>query len=602
MRVSSQIAVAEQAELREGAAGVAAMNAARARARLWSLSVPERQRQPAAWTFVRAIIDEYLRQSNRTSAARMHVSAPAIASRVSLDRAVSELALAIGQAAARLPIEHACYQISATYAALVPSGVRGALGMYYTPPALTKRLLDMAEGAGVDWQTVKVLDPACGGGAFLLPVALRIKRALENLPPDLRLKAVQDRLRGFEIDPFAAWMTQVWLELALHDVLAATGKRLPPLVHICDTLEQQSNGALFDLVIGNPPYGRVSLTPAQRKLFGNSLYGHANLYGVFTDIALRWAKPGGVIAYVTPTSFLAGEYFKRLRSLLATEAPPVAIDFINARRGVFDDVLQEALLATYRKGAQSNGTAVHYLAVASDVSAKVDQAGHFVLPAEPAAPWVAPRLRAHQRLVDRLADMPHRLIDWGYGVSTGPLVWNRFKTQLCAGPGKKTFPLIWAEAVATDGRFIYRANRRGHQPYFRIENGDEWLLVSVPCVLVQRTTAKEQARRLIAAEMPASFVKKYGAVVVENHLNMIRPEAKQQPKVSTAALAAVLNTSVIDEAFRCMSGSVAVSAFELEALPLPAGEDMAAIEELIHHGAQRAAIDARIRALYLPKS
>ena len=41
--------------------------------------------------------------------------------------------------------------------------------------------------------------------------------------------------------------------------------------------------------------------------------------------------------------------------------------------------------------------------------------------------------------------------------------------------------------------------------------------------LVQRTTAKEQNRRLIAAELPASFIKKHGAVVVENHVNMVRP-------------------------------------------------------------------------------
>ena len=31
---------------------------------------------------------------------------------------------------------------------------------------------------------------------------------------------------------------------------------------------------------------------------------------------------------------------------------------------------------------------------------------------------------------------------------------------------------------------------------------DEWLLLDRSCVLLQRTTAKEQARRLIAAELP----------------------------------------------------------------------------------------------------
>jgi len=45
--------------------------------------------------------------------------------------------------------------------------------------------------------------------------------------------------------------------------------------------------------------------------------------------------------------------------------------------------------------------------------------------------------------------------------------------------------------------------------------------------------------------------------------------AVSDPKVLTAVLAALLNSAVVDQVFRCISGSVAVSAFELEALPLP---------------------------------
>lgn len=574
------------------------LQSSRLMARAWSQTVPERRRQQAAWTFIKAAIDEYIKLFNCRSGAQVAVTPPTIALPFPLDETMAELACAVGQKAAELPIEHACHQISATYTALVPSSTRSAMGMYYTPPALTNRLLDMVEEAGVDWRSAQILDPACGGGAFLLPVVLRVRKALEHLPPELRLKVIQMRLRGFEIDPFAAWLTQIWIELALSDLVAATGTRLPQLVQVCDTLNQEPNCGLYDLVIGNPPYGRVALSFEQRQRFKRSLYGHANLYGVFTDIALRWTKPAGVIAYVTPTSFLAGEYFKRLRSLLAADAPPVAIDFISARRGVFDDVLQEAMLATYRKAGRVNSTAVHYVSVSSEVSARITEAGHFKVPFDSATPWLAPRVPAHQSLVDQLALMPYRLKDWGYCVSTGPLVWNRFKTQLVARPGKNAFPLIWAEAVTADGRFIYRAERRSHQPYFRIEDGDEWLKVTVPCVLVQRTTAKEQSRRLIAAEMPPSFIKKHGAVVVENHLNMVRPEKKKRPRVSTAVVTAVLNSSIVDEAFRCISGSVAVSAFELEALPLPAAEEMETIDDLIRGGAEAGTIDAHIRTLY----
>jgi adenine-specific DNA-methyltransferase len=581
---------------------VTELQSARLTARAWSLTVPERQRQQAAWAFIKMAIDQYIVLSTRTAAALPEITPLAIALTFPLDNAVIALARTVGREAAELPIEQACYQLSATYTALVPSCTRSALGMYYTPPALTDRLLDMAQEAGIDWGSAHVLDPACGGGAFLLPVALRMRNALGHLPPRAKLDAITTRLRGFEIDPFAAWLTQTWLEIAFADLLAAAGRSLPPLVQVCNTLNEQPNGALYDLVVGNPPYGRVSLATEQRQRFKRSLYGHANLYGLFTDIAMRWTKPGGVIAYVTPTSFLAGEYFKALRSLLAADAPPISVDFINARRGVFEDVLQEALLATYRKAGRVNGAAVHYLAVSSDVSAQITQAGHFTMPAAPAAPWLVPRVSTHQPLIDQLARMPNRLEDWGYQVCTGPLVWNRFKDQLRSRPGRNTYPLIWAEAVTSDGRFIYRAEKRGHKPYFYIEQGDEWLKVNMACVLVQRTTAKEQARRLIVAEMPATFIKKHGAVVVENHLNMIRASANKRPKVSTTALAAVLNSSIVDEAFRCISGSVAVSAFELEALPLPGVDDMASIEYLMNCGARPEMIEAEIRALYFAEA
>lgn len=568
----------------------------RSAARAWVLTIPEQKRLPAARSFIRAAIGAYIGEQRGPARAAPRIFETGYI----LDGPVADLAALMGKEAAQLPIDQACYRLSATYTALVPNGMRSAMGMYYTPPALTNRLLDLAEEAGVDWQAARVLDPACGGGAFLLPVALRMKEALRDLPPKQRVSHFAERLRGFEIDAFAAWLTQVWLQIALADILEQARAPMPSVVQICDTLQQSPKDVQYDLVIGNPPYGRVSLRADQRQLFKRSLYGHANLYGVFTDVAMRWTKSHGVIAYVTPTSFLAGEYFKALRHLLATESPPIAIDFVQARRGVFEDVLQETLLATYRKGGTLNHAAVHYLDIATDTSARVTQAGQLVLPDNTSAPWFAPRSPSHQALVRALIGLPHRLSDWGYRVSTGPLVWNRFKAQLRSRPGKGTFPLVWAEAVTADGRFLYRAEKRGHLPYFRVETGDEWLKVSVPCVLVQRTTAKEQVRRLIAAEMPAKFVRRHGGVVVENHLNMVRPDG-DAPKVSPAAVAALLNSTIADEAFRCISGSVAVSAFELEALPVPTVTEMKAIEWLIARGARPEKIDQAIRVLYLGK-
>lgn len=534
------------------------------------------RRQAMARTFTSEVVESYWRKNQETSARKIPLCKPFVRQeRAELPERLISLACGMGEAASVLEPLAAAYLISVTYTAMLPADVRSHLGAYYTPPPLAQRLVSMAGSAGVNWSTCRVLDPACGGGAFLSAVVIPMLKETRGQSPALRIANIAARLTGFEVDPYAAWLSQVFLEAAMLPVCQAARERMPVLVKVCDALSESlpvSDGC-YDLVIGNPPYGRVSLTASLRDRFRRSLYGHANLYGVFTDLAVHFARSGGVIAYVTPTSFLAGEYFKALRSLLAELARPVNIDFVSVRKGVFDDALQETMLATYRKGcAESIAPAVHFIAPTSQDDLIIEKGGNFAAPAG-GGPWLVPRSPEQARLVQKLGKMHWRLRDYGYEVSTGPLVWNRHKDQLAARSGKASYPLLWAESVTGDGQFLFRADKKNHLPYFKAKEGDGWLITKTPCVLLQRTTAKEQSRRLIAAELPARFIRKHGAVVIENHLNMVRPIVKS-PAVPPAVLAAFLNNPIVDRTFRCISGSVAVSAYELENLPLPSPGDL----------------------------
>ncbi|MBD2747136.1 N-6 DNA methylase [Microvirga sp. BT688] len=572
------------------------LNAARIMARALADAVPESERLQLARAFCYRLVYAWWKRisENDSRFPLRSLLQPVVFADLPEPAAAS--ADSIGVAAAAVAPEDAAYAIGLTYTGMLAPTYRADYGVFYTPPQLTRRLIAQATEAGVDWRKARVLDPACGGGAFLAPIASRILEALPNVEPKILVKNIGERLRGFEIDPFAAWLSQVTLDAIMLPVCRRANARLPVVVTVCDSLQRSTPREKFHLVIGNPPYGRVKLSAEDRARFSRSLYGHANLYGLFTDLALKHARSGGVIAYVTPTSFLAGEYFKNLRSLIGNEAPPVTIDFIAARKGIFDDVLQETLLATYRR-ANTEAATIHEVMPTGEDYLKTVAVGTFEVPQEPSEPWIIPRNSDQAELVDRLHHMPHRLADWGYEVSTGPLVWNRFKDQLRSRPGRGHLPLIWAEAVTADGRFVFRADKKNHEPYFEPKGGDEWLVTSRPCVLLQRTTAKEQNRRLIAAALPNDFLTEHKAVVIENHLNMIRATAAK-PKVPPATLAAFLNSAAADRAFRCLSGSVAVSAYELEALPLPDPARVKTLTKLVDARAGRARIEAECEVLF----
>lgn len=492
-----------------------------------------------------------------------------------LDPAISRYAEACGD----LGWAEAFFEIGELYTSLLPSDYRTRHGIYYTPPPLVARLLDVLEEKGVDWSTARVLDPACGGAAFAAYVAQRMLTANRFMSPEDRLRDLGERLVGFDIDPFAAWLSSVLLDVVCLPVLQAANRRIDGVIRLGDTLANRPEElGLFDVVVGNPPYGKLTLDERQRERFKRSLFGHANLYGVFTDLAVSMTKPGGYVGFVTPTSFLGGEYFKNLRRLLLDETSAEHASFVSDRNGVFSDVLQETMLTVFRRkpkrvsstrGKRTPAMSVESIELLPGGSPQVVGLGAVAIAGkESGAPWLLPRSRAQVSLIRRLIRLPARLRDYGFRVATGQLVWNRHKEQFRDGPGRERYPVLWAECITAEGGFVFRAESRNHRPYVELESGQDFLINQEPCVLVQRTTSKEQPRRLMAALVPNAFVAEHAGFVVENHVNMVVPHDVCSP-VPLWVMARLLNSEMVDQAFRCISGSVAVSAYEMESMPLP---------------------------------
>lgn len=444
---------------------------------------------------------------------------------------------------------------------------RAQHGRHYTSKVLADNLWAMTKRA-LGWKRPQALsglvrDPACGAGALLLPILREHLGAAARVDAQLALAGLPNVIAGTDTDENAVWLANVLLASEMLPILARTPRArrrpLPALASVGDGLAPHDVPTLATVM--NPPYGRVRLEPAERERFAESLYGHANLYGLFMAAGLDAIAGDGVLSALVPTSFLAGRYFENLRRVLADQAPLREIAFVADRSGSFGGVLQETCLATFSSKRVRRVTISTIGPQTSEVATVRSPRG--------VLPWLLPRHSDDAPTAAAAIGMRTNLRSVGWRVSTGPLVWNRRKADLGPRPSAGRVPVLWAADI--DGGKVHRDAARDSTRYLQLRGNDEQVMVlTEPAVLVQRTTAPEQTRRLVTAHLTADVLAEWGGrVVVENHVNVIRGARGQSQAVSAELLARLLATVTTDRVLRCLSGSVAVSAYELEALPLP---------------------------------
>ncbi len=457
------------------------------------------------------------------------------------------------------------------YVGALDSGSRAKNGRHYTPATLAAALWS---------QTVKALpssvvdglifDPAAGAGALLLPPLREwLARRLDAAPVET-LAMVSSVVGGRDLDSAAVWIGNVLLAAELLPVWvqvpSSKRKPLPALLSVGDGLDGHVPRA--KAMILNPPYGRVRLDTADRGRWDHVLYGHANIYGLFMAAAVAATDKGGVVSALVPTSWLGGAYFQRLRSTLATSTSLRQVTYVPDRTGVFaTGVLQETVMATFLIDDRRQAVLCERLTV--NGHARNEVIGSADLPSSADRPWMLPRSRDDAALVQTTLAMPHRLTDYGWHVSTGPLVWNRHKGQLSQHPRKNSVRIVWAADI--DGGTLHQDPARNSMRWCQVRNERErsFLVLNRPAVLVQRTTAPEQPRRVMAATLDADTLAEWGGeVIVENHVTVLTCDSADSV-LTPRLLAILLDSEPLDRLYRCLTGSVAVSAYELAALPLP---------------------------------
>lgn len=298
------------------------------------------------------------------------------------------------------------------YQRCLDSEKRERLGSYYTPPEAIDFLLDYA-GFTKDDRVVRqaadqVIDPACGSGTFLLKFIERLIDAEEQVGRDLSnesdltqiIELVDDKLTGFDVDPFAVQLAQSNLliriirrhrdSISSHSGSAVTLEaeehlNLPefPVYETDSLLTQKSSGAFnkdrfyraqekdpahrdeiieskeqdYQLVMGNPPYVRLhnqdpEYSELYRRLHETFTGQQPDLFIPFVEQAIEWLDEGGKLTFVISDRFFVNrEAQEAMENILEKTTIDLVVDMTRTKMfGDEVDIFPMLMVLTKRSG------------------------------------------------------------------------------------------------------------------------------------------------------------------------------------------------------------------------------------------------------------
>ncbi len=239
-------------------------------------------------------------------------------------------------------------------------------------------------------QHIRLLDPACGSGAFLIEAFDQLHAAyqesndrLEELRGhrtlfDLDKRILENNLYGVDLNEEAIEICR----LSLWIKTAERGKMLTSLDHtirvgnsiVADPAvhprafdwqaafpEVFATGG-FDVVVANPPYVRQEWLSAIKPYLESTYrtyHGMADLYVYFYELGLRLLKPGGLLSYVVTNKWMKAGYAEPLRRLFQDDAwIQSVVDFGHAKQ-IFEeaDVFPSIIVARRPTDAPKPSTA-----------------------------------------------------------------------------------------------------------------------------------------------------------------------------------------------------------------------------------------------------
>ena len=235
---------------------------------------------------------------------------------------------------------------------------RKELGEFYTPTSVVDFILDQVgytSDEQLELPQYDLLDPACGSGTFLVRAAIRLRDRLKKKGVGSKesLEIIQERLHGFDINPFATHICEMNLLFQVIDLYRDVKEQEEDYtldrfqVYQTDSLRTETQTSLstlqsnylqrkyqeekqeahqtknredYGFVVGNPPYVRVQNLPdgPAREDYDEyySAYYNYDLYCLFVERAAEWLAQDGQLGFILSNKFVQSRYGQRLREFI----------------------------------------------------------------------------------------------------------------------------------------------------------------------------------------------------------------------------------------------------------------------------------------------
>ena len=239
-------------------------------------------------------------------------------------------------------------------------------------------------------KNIKIVDPACGSGAFLITAfeyLLNYNNYLndkifdltgtKDLFSDTTKEILQNNIFGVDLNKESVEITKLslWLKTADKNKTLATlennikcGNSLIDDVEIAGELafnwEKEfpqvfENGG-FDVVVGNPPYVSTKQIPANDRnyywdKYKEILFSEMDLYEIFIYKSINeLLKNKGYLGFITPDSYFTNTSFELLRKYLLEKTKIIEIIDFPYRFYPFEEVNTETAILILNKKIDKN--------------------------------------------------------------------------------------------------------------------------------------------------------------------------------------------------------------------------------------------------------